>query len=73
MKDATVQEYSSNYKDRVGSDDRLVDWYPVTASLVPEHQARLICQLTNAQYDGRLRAVYRTVVGLVALVALPCF
>lgn len=70
VKDATVQEYSSNYRDRIGSDDRLSDWYPVTAALAPEHQARLICQLTNAQYDGRLRAVYRAVVGLVALACI---
>ena len=70
VKDATIQEHSSDYRDRIGSDERLIDWYPVTASLASEHQARLICQLTNAQYDGRLRAVYRTVVGLVALACI---
>ena len=70
VKDAIVQEYSSNYKRRIGNDDRLIDWYPTTAALAPAHQARLICQLTNAQYDGRLRAVYRTVVGLVALLCI---
>ncbi|MHA6731960.1 S-4TM family putative pore-forming effector [Devosia sp. A369] len=45
----------------------LPDWYPIDVVAAPMHLARIICQLTNAQYDGRLRPVYKLLVAAIAL------
>lgn len=66
--EALVQERSAAYTARVGHDSRIRDWYPVVAANAPMHLGRIVCQLTNAQYDGRLRDYYKWTTGLLALV-----
>lgn len=58
-------EYSNDFKARAQSDDKLFGWYPVEAGLAP-HIARVDCQMTNAQYDQRLRRWYQSAVVVLA-------
>ena len=68
--DAQTHEWSNDYKARVANDGRILDWYPIAVRLAPEHQARVMCQLTNAQYDGRLREKYRLTIGVAGILCV---
>ena len=56
------------------SDSALENWYPTIVDSVAVHQARVICQRINCQWDSRLRRRYGwilwTVFALIILVAI---
>lgn len=63
---AAIAKLDLAYRQK-GRKANLLDWYPVDVGAAPMHLARIICQLTNAQYDGRLRPVYKLLVAAIAL------
>ena len=46
-------------KDRPAPEAPLKNWYPTIIDSLPLHQARVICQRTNCQWDSKLRRRYR--------------
>ena len=46
-------------KDRPAPEAPLKNWYPTIIDSLPLHQARVICQRTNCQWDSKLRHRYR--------------
>lgn len=50
-----------------GSEDKILDWYPVAVGEAPLHLARLICQRTNLWYDTSLRRRWGNIVRTMAL------
>ena len=49
-------------KDRPAPEAPLKNWYPTIIDSLPLHQARVICQRMNCQWDSKLRRQYRTAI-----------
>lgn len=62
---AKAAEYSNDFQSRGKGDEKLVGWYPVSPELALP-LARVDCQLTNVQYDHRLRRWYQFAVVVLA-------
>ncbi|MBE9039671.1 hypothetical protein IQ235_02530 [Oscillatoriales cyanobacterium LEGE 11467] len=54
----TIVDSANRYKDKNPNFSKLQDWYPVSVSRLPIHQARIICQRSNIWWDAQLRRRY---------------
>ena len=56
---AAEEVHEAAKKNRPAPEAPLKNWYPTIIDSLPLHQARVICQRTNCQWDSKLRHRYR--------------
>ncbi|MBL8813964.1 MAG: hypothetical protein JNM43_27590 [Planctomycetaceae bacterium] len=55
----TIHNLATKFK-KTETTDRLLDWYPLSASELPIEYGRLVCQRANMRWDSTLRRGYFT-------------
>ena len=64
----TIVKYSSKYDQKYPERTKLKNWYPVAVQKLQMPLARLVCQLSNLQWDAELRRCY----SLAIAIAVGC-